>query len=79
MKLLAAIFLCMAIYGFATHHVGGGLLALFNVGFVVYGSRQLRQRDIEYYLSPRSALVIPNTEPMDALTVQDTEAARFVL
>ena len=79
MKLLGFVFAAFFMYGIMTGHTGGALIALGMVVFTAYGAKQLRKRDVEFYLSPRSAQPIPNTDPVDALTVQDTEAARFVL
>lgn len=79
MKAFALVFVCLAIYGLFTGHFGG---ALFSVGmgiFVIYGSRQLNKRDVEFYESPASADVPANTDSVDALHAMGTEASRVVL
>ncbi len=79
MKLLGFTFAAFFMYGIMSGHVGGALIALGMVVFTAYGSRQLRKRDIEFYLHPRSAKTIPNADAVDALAAQDAEAARLVL
>ncbi len=76
MKLLAAIFVLMAVWGFAIGHNGGAIMSLFMVGFTVYGAKQLRKRDIEFYMHPRSAQPVPNADTLEALREQGAEAAR---
>lgn len=72
MKALFVIFLCMGVYGLATEHKGAGLLAFAMAGLMVYGARELRKRDIEYYTDPRNAKVMPDT--LDLLQSKGTEA-----
>ncbi len=74
MRLLLVIFLCMAIYGFTIKKPGAASLSLGMVVFVAYGARELRKRDIEFYLSPRSARLIPTT--LERLHEQGAEGTR---
>lgn len=74
MKFLAAVFVCMAVYGFASGHAGGALLALLMVPLSIYGARELNKRDAEFYSSPRSAQVVPDT--LELLREQGSEGTR---
>jgi hypothetical protein len=74
MKAMFAVFVAMAIFGFATGHIGGALLAVLMSGFVIYSARELRKRDIEFYTHPRSAQPIP--DPLEVLHEQGSEGTR---
>jgi len=76
MKFLVVIFLVLCIYGLATEHKGAGILAGIMVVFTLYGERQLRKRDVEYYLDPRSAQEIKDADTLKLLEQQGAEATR---
>ena len=63
-KYFVAVFLGMAIYGLVAHKYGPAMLSLAMAGFTLYGHRELRKRDIEFYLHPRSAKSVPSTEQL---------------
>jgi hypothetical protein len=76
MKLFALIFLALAVYGFVTDHNGGAILAMLMSGFMLYGERQLRKRDIEYYTDPRSAREPKDADTLKLLEEQGSEGGR---
>lgn len=73
MKSMISVFIGMFFYGLMTNHLGGAILAIVLLLFVIYGSRQLDKRDAEFYANPRSATKEPST--LDKLEKEDCESS----
>jgi hypothetical protein len=77
MRTLAIVFLCLAVYGGLTGNAGAGLLALLMSLLMVYGARQLRKRDVEYYTDPAHAKAEPDTLKVLAEQACECSGSRF--
>ena len=75
MNTLIVIFAFMAVYGLFVGKTMAGIVSLGGVVLLIYGKRELRKRDIEFYLHPRSAKK-PKPDGPDALAEQECESSR---
>ena len=73
MKSMGSVFTGMFFYGVVTSHLGGALLAIVLLIFVIYGCRQLDKRDEEFNANPASAIKPPST--LTKLDSEDCESS----
>ena len=62
MKSLVLVFLLMALYGVATMHLGGAVLALAMAGLVYYARGHFARADAHWEAMPRQAKTPGPTE-----------------
>jgi len=75
MKFLAVLFMVAVVYGLATGHVGGALLASGMAGFMLFADRWFREQDRRWDSDPLNA---PTTGPDTAhkMVEHDCECMR---
>jgi hypothetical protein len=74
MRTFVAVFILLAVYGLATGHYGGALLASVMSCFVAWSAKELNKRDDELLADPHSAKVVPDT--LEILSEQGSEGTR---
>ena len=75
MTILLFLFGFCTLYALVLYKLGVAMISAFMIGLTIYGKRELRKRDIEFYLDPSSAKKA-KPEGVDALEEQECESSR---